>query len=306
MVAPSLLAMASVKAPTPARSFPSGFVPNPQALSPSQVRFPATRFSAIDLSAHNPPVGNQYGVNSCTAWATGYYLRGWYARRDGYAHGLFTAMYTYSQIALAHNDFVTHANSGSSFKENLDIQVSQGIDTAEDYQGNLGTPVLPTSAQRANAAAYGISDYTDMRNDGSTRFLSWIRSTLASGNPIAIGFPIYPEFVNAAQTNGYVAAPAPGESSSGRHATFAYGYDATGLFIENQWGSGWGNNGNGVLSWDFVQHFAIEAVSVVPPEVPPTWQQVPGGAIDISCWPHWSRRRRRNLGHRYEGGVWRK
>ena len=28
---------------------PSGFVPNPQALLPSQVKFPATRFSAIDL-----------------------------------------------------------------------------------------------------------------------------------------------------------------------------------------------------------------------------------------------------------------
>ena len=36
---------------------PSGFMPNPQALSPSQVTFPATRLSAVNLSAHNPPVG---------------------------------------------------------------------------------------------------------------------------------------------------------------------------------------------------------------------------------------------------------
>jgi hypothetical protein len=141
---------------------------------------------------------------------------------------------------------------------------------------------LPISAQRTHAAAYKIADYTDLINDGSAGFAGWIRATLASGNPIAIGFPIYPEFRNATATTSYIVAPTTGEISEGLHATFAYGYDQTGLKIENQWGGNWGNAGYAVLSWDFVNRYALEAVSVTPPSPPPTWQQLPGGATDIS------------------------
>jgi hypothetical protein len=261
---------------------PAGFVPNTKALPASQASFSAAKLAAVDLSAYTPPVGEQGAVNSCTAWATGYYLRGWYAKRDGYYSSDFTAMYTYSQIALAHGDFSTNANSGSTFKENLDIQVSQGIDTALDYHANKATPVLPTSAQRVNAAAYKIAGYTDIFNDSTASFAGWIKATLASGNPIAIGFPIYPEFKDAAKTSGYVAAPTSGETSEGLHATFVYGYDQNGLRIENQWGDSWGNHGRGVLSWDFVNRYAHEAISITPPSRPTSWQQLPGGATDIS------------------------
>jgi hypothetical protein len=261
---------------------PAGFVPNTKALSASQASFSVAKLAAVDLSAYNPPVGEQGPVNSCTAWATGYYLRGWYAKRDGYYSGNYTAMYTYSQISLAHGDFSTNANGGSTFKENLDIQVSQGIDTALDYHHDLDTVMLPTSAQRVNAAAYKIAGYTDIFNDGTSSFAGWIKATLASGNPIAIGFPIYPEFRNATPTTSYIVAPSAGETWESGHATFAYGYDQTGLKIENQWGSTWGNYGNAILSWDFVNRYAFEAVSVTPPSPPPTWQQLPGGMTDIS------------------------
>jgi hypothetical protein len=247
----------------------TGFVPNPQALRASQASFSRTKLLAVDLSAYNPPVGSQGSVNSCTAWATGYYLRSWYAKRDGYYSSNFTAMYTYSQVALAHGDFSTHANSGSSFKENLDIQVSQGIDTYNDFSFDLAGLRLPTSAQRTNAAAYKLAGYTDMFNDGTSSFAGWIKATLASGNPIAIGFPVYPEFLNATPTTSYIVAPTAGETPEGLHATFAYGYDQTGLKIENQWGSMWGNYGNAVLSWDFVNRYALEAISISPPSPPP-------------------------------------
>jgi len=80
--------------------------------------------AAVDLSQYAPPVGDQAGVNSCAAWATGYYLRGWYAKRDGYfsaggsgATGSFAPMFLYSQI-------VHGQNIGTSFGDNFTIQVS--------------------------------------------------------------------------------------------------------------------------------------------------------------------------------------
>lgn len=61
--------------------------------------------AAMDLTQYDPPVGDHGQVGSCTAWATGYYLRGWYAKRDGYypaggspSTGSFAAMYLYAQI----------------------------------------------------------------------------------------------------------------------------------------------------------------------------------------------------------------
>src|SRR3989442_1386843 len=61
--------------------------------------------ASVDLSQSNPPVGDPGSVASCASWATGYYLRGWYARRDGYypaggpgGTGSFAPMYLYSQI----------------------------------------------------------------------------------------------------------------------------------------------------------------------------------------------------------------
>ena len=62
-----------------------GAIPNLSAPRPPAMTFIAGALPAsVDLSQYNPPVGDQGQVGSCTAWASGYYLRGWYAKRDGY------------------------------------------------------------------------------------------------------------------------------------------------------------------------------------------------------------------------------
>jgi hypothetical protein len=43
---------------------------------------------------------------------------------------------------------------------------------------------------------------------------------------------------------------------------FAVKYDANGLWIENSWGTSWGLNGYGELSWSFVNRYVSEAVSI--------------------------------------------
>src|SRR5262245_57210557 len=58
---------------------PTGFVPNPQAQPVMPATFSGTLPAAVDLSYYNPSVADQRQVGSCVAWATEYYLRGWYA-----------------------------------------------------------------------------------------------------------------------------------------------------------------------------------------------------------------------------------
>ena len=133
--------------------------------------------TAVDLSQYNPPVGDQGNVESCVSWATGYYLRGWYAKRDGYypaggvaGTGSFAPMYLYSQL-------VHGQNVGTYFKDNLNL-LEQGIDTRADYtQGDYDYQDLPTAAEVTNGVNYKIASYREV---GGSNLQRWIETTIAS------------------------------------------------------------------------------------------------------------------------------
>jgi hypothetical protein len=84
---------------------PTGFVPDWQAPPAPEATSYGPPTATVDLSANNPPVANQLFNGPCTSWVTDYYLRGWYAKRDGYyprdpgfPYAGFAPMYTYAQI----------------------------------------------------------------------------------------------------------------------------------------------------------------------------------------------------------------
>ena len=247
-----------------------GFVPNPAA--PRAPLVPAAQVAtlpaSVDLSQYAPPVGDQGNVLSCVSWATGYGLRGWYAKRDGYYPaggagntGSYEPMYLYSQI-------VQGQNVGTSFSANLSL-LQGGIDTRADYtQGDYNYTTLPTSAETTNASHIKLASYQDV---SGSNLQNWIETTLAGGNPVAVGLPDYPEFDNASASNPLVGLPKPGETSRGNHAVAAFKYDANGLWIENSWGTSYGQNGWSELSWSFVNQYVFEAVSEAP--------LMPGGTV---------------------------
>lgn len=243
-----------------------GFVPNPAAPRPPlpshSALLPPAVPATVDLSAYAPSVGDQGALLSCVSWATGYYLRGWYARRDGYYPtnssantGGYAPMYLYSQ--LAHGQ-----NIGTKFQDNLSLLQQQGIDTRADYsQGDYDDIDLPTAAETFNASHVRLASFSEV---GGPNLRTWIETTMASGNPVVIGLPVYPEFDHASVANPLVGVPLAGERSRGNHAVFAARYDANGLWIENSWGTSYGLNGWSELSWSFVNQYVFEAVGEAP------------------------------------------
>jgi hypothetical protein len=164
-------------------------------------------------------------------------------------------MYLYSQL-------VHGQNVGTRFVDNLNILQGQGIDSRADYaQGDYDYTDLPTATETANASHTKISTYSDV---SGPNLQNWIETTLAGGNPVVVGLPIYPEFDHASAANPLVGLPLAGETSRGNHAVFATKYDANGLWIENSWGTSYGLNGWSELSWSFVNQYVFEAVSEVP------------------------------------------
>jgi hypothetical protein len=272
-----------------------GAMPNRTLASVPQVTPDTLGFlpPSVDLSQFDPAVGNQGGVNSCTAWATGYYLHGWYAKRDGYypgsdaaGTGSFAPMYTYSQL-------VAGQNTGTTIGANLNIQFQQGIDARANYsQGDYNYTSLPSRVEAINAAQDRLFGYNDVNTPGflAGGLQNWIESSIAAGNPVVIGFPVYSTF-KALNSSNYFYGSASG-NYLGNHVAFAPKYDGNGLWIENSWGTGWGHNGYAELSWSFVDFFAFEAASILPVPMKTRFQGIP-----------WDRRHVYVLGS--NGNLWR-
>jgi hypothetical protein len=234
--------------------------------------------ATADLSAFNPPANNQGNINSCSSWAIDYYLRGWYANRDGYypggapdGYGGFAPMFTYAPYTAGQG-----LNHGETAAGNLDILVREGVDTRADYtQGDYDQTDLPTAAEEANAAKYKIAGYFDDRTSG-TAAQNELVADIAAGRPAVISVLDTPELRNPSATNNWlVGPPSPGESNNGPHFVFAYKYDYNGVWIENSWGSAlWGLNGTAELSWSFIDQTMSEVVTMDPESAPGAQAQV--------------------------------
>lgn len=158
--------------------------------------------SDFQLVNYLPPVEQQQN-GSCTSWASGYYLRGWYAIHDGYCptggsdnFGGFAPMYLYSQ--LSPND------TGASFPDNLDMLVNQGVDTRADYSQGDSSLSPPTLQEIDNARYYKIAQYEALFSGGpfptDPNVQKSIETSITTGNPIAIALKITGSWVNTNAT----------------------------------------------------------------------------------------------------------
>ena len=232
--------------PTP--GLPQGLSATASALVAQNASLPAS----LDLSQWAPPVGNQGTLNSCVSWAVGYYYRYWLRNRALGETASFAPMYVYSQLAKG------NVNRSSTFPENFNILISQGIAHRADYpQGDFDYTTQPTSAEVAAAAPYRISSDTLLFHGASGANQTAVEASMAEGHPVLLLIPVYDNFYLADATHAFVDVPTAG-TSRGNHAVFAVKYDAAGVWIENQWGTSWGNQGWVELSWAFVNQLAME------------------------------------------------
>ena len=249
---------------------PAGEIPGISQGQSLIVNMP-TGLTSVDLSTLMPSIGNQGPVNSCSAWAADYYLRGWYAQRDGYyptgpdGNGGFEPMYTYSQYVHAQPGH----NGGTTIYGNLTIQLASGangiagLDTRADYaQGDFDSADLPTAAEAANGAKYRIASINQYA--GGANLGAQIKASIDNGQPLAISATIFDGFMSLSPTNYFVQPPPDGTTVYNIHSVFAYKYDSKGVWIANQWGTGWGLNGTAELSWAYVNSDVDAAYGIVP------------------------------------------
>ncbi len=94
-----------------------------------------------------------------------------------------------------------------------------------------------------------------------------IKQALCAGKPVVLAFQVPSDVsIDPSGTLRYnVDTLTPNW-----HAVLVYGYTPRGLCFKNSWGKGWGNNGCGVLDWEYVRNGAVTDVTSVELSVVPS------------------------------------
>jgi hypothetical protein len=268
-------ASAAVSTASKGPYFVGGYVPSTTVV-PAKLRSSAADElpESVDLRAKAPAVGNQGSIGACVAWTIGYSIMGYYANVNGGTGAPYAPLYLYMKAVNG-----APPNAGLVPQTALSVAAKTGVDTQSDYfQGTTDYSVKPTAAEDANASSYKITGWSTLWsgtvNQGTAGKLL-IEKALASGSPVAIGFPVFADFQRLKGNTVYNTLSG---SSLGGHMVAVYGYDSKGIWIRNSWTSAWGNNGDAELSWDFVNK-QVSSAFTVSGITTPAIQKTPAPAV---------------------------
>lgn len=214
--------------------------------------------SSIDLSSKFPSVEDQGSLGSCVTFATTYdktyeenVKRNWGISTLSH---IFSPSYIYSQIHLDNSS----DGGGAYFSDAFNLLKSQGDTSLNDmpYNGKAyGWKTKPTQTQKKHASNYKATSWSELDSGN----YSEIKQELAKGIPVIIGISVYPDFDNISPSNPIFDIISG--TSRGGHALCVIGYDDSkqAVKIINSWGTSWGLNGYGWISYKVLQQEDVDA-----------------------------------------------
>lgn len=218
------------------------------------------------VSSHFPPIGNQDGEGSCTAWASGYYIKtfqeasehDWDLSGASWVGGYSGAPTVSYQDRIMSPDFLYHQinggeDNGSYFSDAFKLMGHIGICTWQEmpYDPGDSTSWPSESAWREAALYRGDSSKSYVFFSGNG--LDQARDLLSSGHLLLIGVDGGLMYEMATMDN-YV-------SPSVNHANSIVGYDDNWSYTEdgetrygafkiaNSWGDTWAEESNNDGCW---------------------------------------------------------
>ncbi len=197
-----------------------------------------------DLSSWFPVAGFQGMQSSCVGWAVAYGLKSFQEAIENKQKPtndlrLYSPAYVYNQIKMG------DCRSGSSIEQALDLLKREGVAKLSDFPYNSNScNERPNSDIKSKARPFSIADWrrVDIKNQVE------VKSQIVSGFPIVIGMYVDDGFQNLKGNKIYLG---PSGRELGGHAMVVVGYDDSkqAYKVFNSWGTNWGNNGFGWISY---------------------------------------------------------
>ncbi|HEX5526610.1 MAG TPA: C1 family peptidase [Solirubrobacterales bacterium] len=221
----------------------------------------------VDLRQWCSPVEDQGHLNSCTAHA-GVGMLEYFERKacGKYVDASRLFLYKATRRLLG-----LYGDTGATLRSTAGAMTLFGV-PPEQYWPYLEPDFEnePPAFCYAFAENYQAIKYYRLDPPGTKAedVLGAIKSNLASNLPSMFGFTVYSSMASAGGTGGKVPFPAKGDKVRGGHAVMAVGYDDSmalpggvlgketrgALLFRNSWGSAWGDQGYGWLSYDYVRY----------------------------------------------------
>ncbi|PIR13443.1 hypothetical protein COV49_02250 [Candidatus Falkowbacteria bacterium CG11_big_fil_rev_8_21_14_0_20_39_10] len=151
-------------------------------------------------------------------------------------------------------------NYGSTILANNRILKNYGICEAKYFPNNIRSTQTeweylnedPPEEAHKNALKHTIDYYERLYS------VEDIKSALRFSF-VQVSFEMYKSFLNA--PNGNIPLPEPGEKKITGHCVSIIGYNKSGFIFANSWGRKWGDNGKGVLPYEYIDKYMIESWS---------------------------------------------
>jgi C1A family cysteine protease len=221
---------------------------------PNYEKLLATRPSIIDWTRVMSPVKDQGQLGSCVGFGV-------------------TAMKEYEEVAeriYAQKEYGPTTPELSDLSESYLYWNAKGYDPDKSEGTSIryammvlqkkGIPTekfWPYSDSKTGQALPGAEEAAAWARIGSYWRVETLEDILTalSRQPIPIGIECFAEIENVA-SNGIVPMPSSNSQSLGGHCICLVGYDDTKrlLKFKNSWGTSWGDNGYGYLSYDYFPH----------------------------------------------------
>jgi hypothetical protein len=243
----------------------------PQAINPFAANASVQLPSSADLTKDLPPIGDQGGIGSCTAWAA------------GYGAATYTAKRQYNWPEVGPTDTDHQASPGYLYERLIEVDAAEYgltcgggtlISTAMELlvqEGCSSMSVVGYSDQacaqipsQTDAASFRVGSYNRVVETDPHA----IRAELAAGRIVVFGTRLYDDFMNATGSDVYRGSGnflMQGEMHAA-HAMAVVGYDDSqqAYRIMNSWSTLWGDAGFLWMHYDTFHATAFEAYSIEP------------------------------------------
>ena len=234
---------------------------------------------AVDLSAGMPPVGNQGDQGSCVGWALAYYYKSYQERVE---HNWAYSDSTIFSPSYIYNQFATSNISGMLVVDGLQLIVSQGVAPLASFPyDDQDWQTQPSESAQTTASNYKAKSYEVLQNISNSD-LEILKSHLDDGDPFVMDIPLYSQY----QLVGWnitlvtdiptvISVPSASnlfQVQEYRHAITIVGYDDTlqRFKFVNSWGTGWGENGYGYVTYGYVVEMGTNAYFMLDADSPPS------------------------------------
>jgi C1A family cysteine protease len=221
---------------------------------------------SVDLREWCSPIEDQGQIGSCTAHA-GAGIIEYYERKSFGRHIDASRLFLYK---ITRNLMKIKGDTGAYLRTTMGAMVLFGVPpedywpyTDEEKKFDQEPPAFCYAfAQNYQALKYFRHDPSGTRGE---EILKKVKTYLSKGHPAMFGFTVYNSIEQANHT-GRIPFPSPKERIEGGHAVVVVGYDdkmkiknkygkieTTGaLLIRNSWGKGWGEEGYGWLTYEYI------------------------------------------------------